>query len=66
LRKRLLKDRFHNIGSSERGWLSKGESDRKEHRKKSDKLLLLALLLFNLLALVGVGAAIVWAFRTVF
>jgi len=39
---------------------------RKEHRGKSDKLLLLALLLFNLLALVGAGAAIVWAFRTVF
>jgi len=40
--------------------------DRKEHRGKSDKLLLLALLLFNLVALGGVGAPIVWAFRIVF
>ena len=50
-----------------RKWMAEQRrDDGKEHRRKSDKLLLLALLLFNLLALGGVGAAIVWAFRTVF
>jgi hypothetical protein len=50
-----------------RTWMAEQRRDaRKEHPRKSDKLLVFALLLFNLLTLAGVAMAIAWAFRTVF